>query len=74
MLACVSIVETLKKVVDPLAARNREEELKKDREQPERDDAGGPKPAHACRVCGYEGSDPVFCPECLAGTMRPARR
>ena len=70
----MSIVESLKKLVDPVAARAAEALRRSEREQPARDDAG-PPPAHfACRVCGYRGSEPEFCPTCLAGTMRPLPR
>lgn len=26
----------------------------------------------ACRVCGFRGADPAFCPTCLAPTMLPS--
>jgi rubrerythrin len=70
----MSIVESLKKLVDPVAARVAEEQRRKQREQPTRDDAGPPPANYACRICGYRGSEPEFCPTCLAGTMRPASR
>src|SRR5216110_2293735 len=69
----MSIIESLKKLVDPVAAREAEEERKLVRTQPVRE-AAGPPPAFECRVCQYVGPDPVFCPECLAGTMRPTTR
>jgi hypothetical protein len=69
----MSIIESLKKLVDPIAAREAEEERKVARTQPIRE-SEGPPPAFECRVCQYVGPDPVFCPECLAGTMRPVAR
>src|SRR5262245_1959901 len=69
----MSIVESLKKLVDPVAAREAEAERKIAREQPVREDAG-PPPRFECRVCHYVGSDPGFCAGCLAGTMRPTTR
>jgi rubrerythrin len=68
----VSIVESLKKLVDPVQARAREEELRKEREQPKRDHSGDP-PSFACRICGHVSDDKSYCPECLADTMRPVR-
>lgn len=65
----MGIVESLIKLVDPVAARAREEELKVVRETPKRDDAAPPPaPRFECRVCGHRG-DTEFCPVCLAGTM-----
>jgi len=69
---CVSIVESLKKLVDPVRARQEEQERRSDRERPAADDEGGPPaPNRRCRVCGHEGTEPSFCPDCLAETMRP---
>ncbi len=68
----MSIVESLKKLVDPVQARAREEELRKEREQPKRDHSGDP-PGFACRICGHVSDDKSYCPECLADTMRPVR-
>jgi hypothetical protein len=69
--AVMSIIESLKKLVDPVAVREQEAELRRVREQPRRE-AAGPPPAFACRVCGYLGPDPAYCPQCLAQTMGPA--
>ncbi len=66
----MSIVESLKKLVDPVAARDTAAEHRKAREQPVRENRGAP-PVHECRVCGHLGPDPEFCPVCLAATMRP---
>jgi DNA-nicking Smr family endonuclease len=68
----VSIVESLKRLFDPAAARQEEAERRADREKPIREDAG-PDKWFECRVCHYLGTDPTFCPKCLAGTMRPTR-
>jgi rubrerythrin len=75
MLTPMSIIESLVKLVDPVQARQREEERKVAREQPKREAAGDP-PRFACRVCGFEDTQGQFCPTCLAGTMRrlPPRR
>jgi hypothetical protein len=64
----VSIVESLRKLVDPVEARARQEKLRIEREQPIREAEGDP-PSYACRVCGYRGSEPDYCPTCLAETM-----
>jgi hypothetical protein len=64
----MSIVESLKKLVDPVKARQEEEERRKDREQPIRSDAGA-GPERECRVCGYRSTD-LYCPTCLAETMQ----
>jgi len=68
----VSIVESFKKLVDPVRARQEQEERRSDRERPDADDEGGPPPPkRRCRVCGHEGPESRFCPDCLAETMRP---
>jgi hypothetical protein len=64
----VSIVESLRRLVDPVEARARQEELRIEREQPIREADGDP-PSYACRVCGHRGIEPDFCPTCLAETM-----
>ena len=68
----MAIVESLKRLVDPVRAREEETERRADRERPDADDDGGPPPKHRCRVCGHEGPEAIFCPDCLAETMRPA--
>jgi Smr domain-containing protein len=67
----VSIIESLTKLVDPVAAREREAERERLRSQP-RKTASGPPPTFECRVCGHLGPEPSFCPDCLAETMRPS--
>jgi hypothetical protein len=66
----MSIIETFKKVVDPLRARQEEAERKAKREQPVRE-AGGDPPLFRCRVCGAESTDRTYCSACLADTMEP---
>ena len=68
----MSSVESLKKIVDPVQARQREEELRKEREQPKREHSGDP-PRYVCRICGHTSEDKSYCPECLADTMQPVR-
>jgi rubrerythrin len=69
----VGIIESLTKLVDPAAARAREEELKVARETPKRDDAGTSPDRFECRVCGHRSAEGPFCPVCLAGTMERHR-
>jgi len=69
----VSIVESLKKIADPVQARQREEELRKEREQPQREHSGDDPPRFVCRICGHASDDKSYCPECLADTMQPVR-
>jgi hypothetical protein len=69
----VSILESLTRLVDPVAAREREAERERLRAPARRTDAG-PPPSFECRVCGHLGPEPSFCPECLAETMRPSDR
>jgi rubrerythrin len=69
----MSIIESLTKLVDPIQARQREEERKAERERPKRERDGDP-PHFVCRVCGHEDLQKGYCPECLADTMAPAPR
>jgi lipopolysaccharide biosynthesis regulator YciM len=64
----MSIIYTLKKIVDPIAARQEEAERKAQREEVRQQQAGDP-PRYRCRTCGLEDSQGVYCPECLADTM-----
>ena len=66
----MSIIESLVKLVDPIQARQQQEEQRRTREEPKRTHAGDP-PRFACRVCGFVGDDKAYCPECLADTMEP---
>ena len=65
----MAIVESLKRLVDPLRVREEEAERRKAREQPLRETDGDPPLTFRCRVCGHTGTEPIFCPECLAETM-----
>jgi hypothetical protein len=69
----MGIIESLTKLVDPAAARAREEELKVKRETPQKETAGAPPDRFECRVCGHRAAEGPFCPVCLAGTMVPVR-
>lgn len=69
----MSLVEKLIKVVDPAEAKRREEERRKDREQPQKADASDPPHGYECRVCGHQGDESAFCPTCLAETMQKIR-
>lgn len=64
----MAIVESLKKLVDPIRARDEAAELKRRREQPAREQAGDP-PRYCCRICGTTSTDGGYCPSCLADTM-----
>ena len=75
----MSIVYTLKKIVDPAAAREEEAQLKKAREAVRQQESGDPPEPGAepeaeptrwrCRCCGVEDEQGAYCPECLADTM-----
>lgn len=64
----MSIMRTLKKIVDPMAARAEEAELRGRREEPQTDD-DGQQIDYECRVCGHRSADGEYCPKCLADTM-----
>lgn len=71
----MSIVFSLRKLVDPNRARVENAEQRTERERPRDEGEGGkPPPTLVCKACGYEGTDPSFCPRCLADTMRPMGR
>jgi len=67
----MSIVHSLKKLLDPMQARVEEAERKRQREQKKRETPGEP-PRYSCRMCDYVGEEPEYCPRCLAPTMEPA--
>jgi len=69
----VSIIESLRRLVDPVQAREEEELRRQQREQPKRAHAGDP-PRFACRICGHLSPDQSYCPECLADTMELIKR
>jgi rubrerythrin len=64
----MSIVESLRKLVDPVEAQRREEELKNERGLPRRAQVGDP-PRFVCRICGHVDTQSGYCPTCLADTM-----
>ena len=66
----MSIVHTLRKIVDPIKARQEEQERKAARELPLRSNEGAP-PRFVCRVCGRQDIQKAYCPDCLADTMKP---
>jgi len=68
----MAIVESLIRLVDPVQARQREEERRVAREQPKRDHDGDP-PRFECRICGHVSEDKSYCPDCLADTMEPVK-
>src|SRR5687767_2132983 len=55
----VSIIESLKKLVDPIAARESAAELVRLREKAGPSEAGPPA-TFECRVCGHLGPEPDF--------------
>jgi rubrerythrin len=65
----MSIVESLRKLIDPAQAQSREEELETEREQHPRSGHAGDPLRFACRICGHVDAQKVFCPTCLADTM-----
>lgn len=74
----MSIIHTLKKIVDPIRAREEERQRKSRREQPKREVAGaGPPrdeagpPQFVCRVCNQTSPEGSYCPHCLSDTMSP---
>jgi len=70
MFVAMSIIESLKKLVDPEQAREEEAGRLVARNLPQREDAAPPPVTYQCRVCGHTGNEKVFCPKCLAETMR----
>ncbi len=82
----MSILWTLRKLVDPIEHGLEEEARRRHREtlpsEPRSGDGPGdrlpapkaPETTFRCRVCGLTGRDGAFCPKCLAGTMQPVAR
>ena len=64
----MSIMRTLKKIVDPIAAKAEEAELRGRREEPQTN-TDGKRVAYKCRVCAHRSRNGEYCPECLADTM-----
>ena len=65
----MSIVYTLKKLVDPIRARQNQDEYSGHLQQAGRQNAG-PTTTFECGFCGYRHTNGSYCPECLADTMR----
>ncbi len=66
----MAIVQSLKKLVDPVRARDEAAELRRARQVPRREAAGDP-PTYRCRVCQTTSTERSYCPVCLADTMAP---
>lgn len=64
----MSIVHTLKKLVDPLQAQKEEAELEARRNPTLQKESADP-PSFVCKVCGHEDRVGEYCPNCLALTM-----
>jgi hypothetical protein len=65
----MGLIDSLTKLLDPAAARAREEELGVlVVKTPKRDDTSAP-PELVCRICGHRSAQGPFCPVCLAETM-----
>jgi rubrerythrin len=75
----MSILFSLRKLVDPTAHSIEECERRTERQRPRRA-ADGDRPPERdrplerwrCRVCGHQAGDGSFCPVCLADTMERA--
>jgi rubrerythrin len=68
----MSIIESLRRLIDPVAVKLDEEDRKRLREE-KGPAAQGDQPPFLCRMCGYTGKEPTFCPKCLADTMQPLK-
>ncbi len=69
----MSIIQSLKRLVDPIEARDEEAEIRAHREQPLQAEQSEP-PTFICRVCGYQDREGSYCPACLAQTMERTPR
>ncbi len=67
----MSIIQTLKKLVDPLQAQKEAAELEARLNPTLQKEAADP-PSFVCKVCGYQDREGTYCPECLAPTMELA--
>ena len=76
----MSIIWTLRKLVDPIAHREAQAAQERDRKHAlrqglgEGDDAAAtakssPRRRVECRICGHRAEDEEYCPSCLAATM-----
>jgi rubrerythrin len=66
----MSMLDVLRRFIDPIAHRQVQAERKRKAEAPTPQREAGKL---TCRVCGYEGEH-AYCPRCLAMTMQPRRR
>ena len=64
----MSIIQSLKKLTDPIRAREEAAALERLREQP-KDAVPSDPPRYRCRICAAVASDGSYCPTCLADTM-----
>jgi hypothetical protein len=68
----MSIIQSLKRLFDPVEYRQEQKELKRKAEKQELEgqpDLPPPKAEHRrCRLCGWEG-EALYCLRCLAETM-----
>ena len=76
----MSIIQSLKRLFDPIEFRQEQRDLKRKAEKQELDgqlDDPPPKAAAAehrrCRLCGWEG-EALYCLRCLAETMERVKR
>ncbi|MBU1534512.1 hypothetical protein KKF84_04280 [Myxococcota bacterium] len=64
----MSLIYSIKKLVDPNAARIEEAHaILMQRAQPRTDDSDDLR--YRCRVCGFVSKSREYCPSCLADTM-----
>lgn len=66
----MSIIQSLKRLFDPIEYRRERQELR-NKAEARHDDGqpdGPPPELRRCRLCAYEGEGP-FCLRCLAETM-----
>ena len=67
----MSILQSLKRLFDPIEYRREHQELKRKAETREAEGQPDDPPRadpRSCRVCGYQGEG-RYCPHCLAETM-----
>jgi len=73
----MSLIWPLERLFESPAKIEERQREKQGAAHAEANDEEGDPPTFRCRVCGYEGPQRVFCPDCLADTMvalEPARR
>jgi len=72
----MSIIQSLKRLFDPIEYRQERKELKRKAEtRQEEGQPDGPPSAELrrCRLCGWEG-EALYCMRCLAETMDRVKR